>query len=85
MFTADIACQLTSLSERLLRRIVERFRGGLVFKAHGRLYHSTMVFRVGNNAKKKPDFKAQVRISQKCMIHTPHGRQYRRDIGGSQG
>ena len=35
-----------SLDEQLLRRNVERFRGGLVFKAHGLLYHSTLGLRV---------------------------------------
>jgi len=29
------------------RRNVKRFRGGLVFKAHRRLYHSTVGLRVG--------------------------------------
>ena len=31
---------------RLLRRNVKRFRGGLVFKAHRLLYHSTLGLRV---------------------------------------
>jgi hypothetical protein len=30
------------MSEKLLRRNVKRSRGGLVFKAHRRLYHSTI-------------------------------------------
>jgi len=36
--------------ERLvvLHRNVQRFRGGLVFKAHRRLYHSTLGLRVIN-------------------------------------
>jgi len=33
-------------SEQLLRRNVKRFRGGLVFKAHRRVYHSTLRWRV---------------------------------------
>ena len=31
-----------AISEKLLRRIVNRFRGGLVFKADRLLYHSTL-------------------------------------------
>ena len=31
-----------SIQEQLLSRNVERFRGGLVFKAHRLLYHSTL-------------------------------------------
>jgi len=31
---------------RLLRRNVKRFRGGLVFKAHRLVYHSTLDLRV---------------------------------------
>ena len=30
------------ISEELLRRNVKRFLGGLVFKAHKRVYHSTL-------------------------------------------
>ena len=32
----------TSIEEQTPRRIVERFRGGLVFQAHRLLYHSTL-------------------------------------------
>ena len=31
---------------KVLRRNVKRFRGGLVFKAHGLAYHSTLGWRV---------------------------------------
>jgi hypothetical protein len=37
---------------------VERFRGGLVFKAHGLLYHSTLGLRV---VKKKKGKAASIR------------------------
>jgi len=37
----------------LLYRNVQRFRGGLVFKAHGLLYHSTLGLRVIKKKKKK--------------------------------
>jgi len=40
-----------SIKEQLLYRNVQRFRGGLVIKAHRRLYHSTLGLRV----KKKKD------------------------------
>ena len=33
-------------SEQLLHRNVQRFRGGLVFKAHRLLHHSTLALRV---------------------------------------
>jgi len=39
--------------EQLLRRNVKRFRGGLVFKAHRLLYHSTLGLRVIKKKKKK--------------------------------
>ena len=35
-----------SIEEQVLRRIVKRFRGGLVFKAHRFLYNSTLGSRV---------------------------------------
>ena len=35
-----------STQEQSLRRILKRFRGGLVFKAHRLLYHSTLGSRV---------------------------------------
>ena len=35
-----------SIEEQLLYRDVQRFRGGLVFKAHRRLNHSTLGLRV---------------------------------------
>ena len=42
-----------SIQEKLLRRNVKRFRGGLVFKAHRLLYHSTLGSRVTKKKKKK--------------------------------
>ena len=41
-----------SISEQLLSRNVERLRGGLVFKAHRSLYHSTLGSRVIKKKKK---------------------------------
>ena len=41
--------------EQLLRRIVKRFRGGLVFKTHGLLYHSTLGSRVLKKKRKRVD------------------------------
>ena len=37
-----------SIYEQLLRRIVERFQGGLVIKAHRLVSHSTLGSRVSN-------------------------------------
>ena len=50
-----IACakrRLTRIIEQLLSRIMERFRRGLVFKAHGLLYHSTLGSRTIQKKKK---------------------------------
>ena len=41
-----------SIQDQLLRRNVKRFRGGLVFKAHRLLYHSTLGLRVIKKKKK---------------------------------
>ena len=41
-----ISTQLRGAKEQLLRRNVKRFRGGLLFKAHRRFYHSTLGLRV---------------------------------------
>ena len=40
------------LYEQLLQRYVKWFRGGLVFKAHRLLYHSTLGARVTKKKKK---------------------------------
>jgi len=42
-----------SISEQLLYRNVQRFRGGLVFKAHRLVYHSTIGWRLIQKKKKK--------------------------------
>ena len=39
----NVGCRI---EEQLLRRNVKRFRGGLVFKAHRLVYHSTLVLKV---------------------------------------
>jgi len=44
--------QKFSIQEQLLYRNVQRFRGGLVFKAHRLLYHSTLGSRVIKKKKK---------------------------------
>ena len=41
------------MDEQPPRRTVKRFRGGLVFEAHGLLYHSTLSSRVIKKKKKK--------------------------------
>ena len=45
---------LSIFVEQLLHRKVQRFRGGLVFKAHTLLYHSTLGLRVIKKKKKTP-------------------------------
>jgi len=45
--------QVTFKSFKLLHRNVQRFRGGLVFKAHRLLYHSTLGSRVIKKKKKR--------------------------------
>ena len=40
-----------SIQEQLLRRKVKRFTGGLVFKAHRLLHHSTIGLRVTKKKK----------------------------------
>ena len=44
--------QVVLQTGQLLRRIVKRFRGGLVLKAHGLLYHPTLGSLVINRKKK---------------------------------
>ena len=45
----------------LLRRNVKRFRGGLVFKAHRLVYHSTLGWRIIKKKKKKSGVRAAAR------------------------
>jgi len=47
------------IGEQLLYRNVQRFRGGLVFKAHRLLYHSTLGLRV---IKKKKNLESGVGV-----------------------
>ena len=44
--SAICGSRVSSLGLQLLRRNVKRFRGGLVFKAHRIVYHSTLGLRV---------------------------------------
>ena len=41
-FSRPSICEAFSISNQLLRRIVKRFRGGFVVKAHRLVYHSTL-------------------------------------------
>jgi len=43
---AQVSQLLVTTPMKLLHINVQRFRGGLVFKAHGILYHSTLGLRV---------------------------------------
>jgi len=52
LYTERLRCRAmwhgiaNAFKNKLLRRNVKRFRGGLVFKAHRLLYHSTLGLRV---------------------------------------
>jgi len=48
----DLVSAQSSIQEQILSRNVKRFRGGLVFKAHRLLYHSTLGWRVIERKKK---------------------------------
>ena len=52
--------------EQLLYKNMQRFRGGLVFKAHRRLYHSTLGLRVIK--KKKHGRQLEFQRSDKCPM-----------------
>ena len=62
------------ISEQPLGRNVKRFRGGLVFKAHIWLYHSTLGSRVIKKKKKKCRSAGEQRVghisktSQTCVV-----------------
>ena len=57
-----------SIQEQLIRRNVKRFRGGLVFKAHRLLYHSTLGLGV---IKKK---RSSIRDAVRAHCNTTSGR-----------
>ena len=57
--------------EQLLRRNVKRFRGGLVFKAHRLLYHSTLGWREIKKKKKEGE------IARENQHHLPHGAVFK--------
>jgi hypothetical protein len=52
-----------AILEQLLRRILKRFREGLVLNAHRLLYHSTLGSRVRNKTKKMTQFLAPKSVS----------------------
>jgi len=53
-------------SEKLLFLNLQRFRGGLVFKAHRLFYHSTLGLRVIKKKKKVPPIKSS--FSGPCFV-----------------
>jgi len=57
----------TSISEQLLRRNVNRFRGGLVFKARRRVHHSTLGWRVIKKKKKNTRMQ-EATMAVKCAV-----------------
>ena len=60
-----------SIQEQLLRRNVKRFRGGLVFKAHRLLYHSTLGLRVIKKRREVAD-----RDIERVQIHQLPEREF---------
>ena len=51
----------------MLRRNVKRFQGGLVFKAHRLLYHSTLGLRAIKKKKKKDALIATGTVSKEVL------------------
>ena len=77
-----------AISEQLLYINVQRFRGGLVFKAHRRLYHSTLGLRVINKWKLQPEVEGLTRQESlqyvtvsppTCLVRSNRGRDTGRD------
>ena len=67
-----VASQGGVISEQLLDRIVQRFRGGLSFEAHRLLYDSTLGVRVMKKKKKSrgcatPTFHGSLRTDTRCQ------------------
>ena len=66
--------EVVGIEEHLLRRIVKRFRGGLVLKAHGVLYHSRVGSRVIKKMKSVDNLPALFRnapLDQRDDDHVP--------------
>jgi len=66
-----------------VREVLRGFRGGLVFKAHSILYHSTLGLRVINKKRKK---KKKSSLCEKCCggrsrVNSAHITQSRPDSG----
>ena len=60
--------------EGLLRRNVKRFRGGLVFKAHGLVYHSIPGLRIIKEKKKKRRGGTAERLEKGIQTPVAQGR-----------
>jgi len=57
---------------------VQRFRGGLVFKAHILLYHSTLGLRVIQKKKKKDDVDAEaIPLAERARAVLEKGTPYK--------
>ena len=61
-----------SIQEQLLSRNVERLRGGLVFKAHRFLYHSTLGSRV--KKKEKVEVLNETNMDEHLALPKPRNR-----------
>ena len=76
---SEIAAVVTRLSMRCGWAHVKRFRGGLVFKAHRLLYHSTLGLRLIKKKKKCGWAKALYRGASLIRKRSPLG-PYRRPM-----
>ena len=67
----DATARRNRLRESGVSRNVKRFRAGLVFKAHRRLYHSTLGSRVIKRKKKKSGagFRKSGRLRAPLLCH----------------
>ena len=65
---------MSSIQEQLLHRNVQRFRGGLVFKAHRLLYHSTLGVRVIKKKKCGKCLPCPERHARRCRANTGQPR-----------
>ena len=62
-FVAVSGCGWARFKNKLLRRIVNRFRGRLVFKAHRLLHHSTLGSRVIKRKREEEAYKGKTAAS----------------------
>ena len=75
----DSLCK-ASIYEQLLHTNMQRFRGGLVFKAHRHLYHSTLGLRVIKKKKKCISFQKSTALSGALKQRPTHSTCLKRSV-----